>query len=102
MPVLRCERLHRQGVDLLAHAFTQRLVYELVLLYSPLAPESLADDDGFEMVAVPRHLDVVAGELFLNVGLDLFGGNHFQFRPGDGRASVAQLVAALEERQGGE
>ena len=70
-----------------------------MLLHPRLAAEFGADDHGFEMMAVAGHFDVVAGELFLDVGLDLFGGDHAF----DGYcASVTQLVAALEQRQGGE
>src|SRR5512134_3069595 len=61
-PVLGSEGLHRQGVDLFAHALAKRLVHELVLLHPVAAAEGLADDDGFEVMAVAAHLDMLAGQ----------------------------------------
>jgi hypothetical protein len=75
-PVLGSERLHRQRVDFLAHPVAKHAVDGLVLLDPALAAKLGADDDCLEMMAVAGHFDVVAGKLFLDVGLDLFGGNH--------------------------
>ena len=70
LPLFRGKGLHRQRVDLLAHAVAEGRVDELVLLDHPLAAEQRAHDDGFEMAAVADHLDVFGLEALLDVLLD--------------------------------
>ena len=61
-PLRGRQRLHRQRVDLLAHAVAERGVDELVLLDARQARERVRDDHRLEMRAVAAHLDVLAGE----------------------------------------
>src|SRR5436190_16797572 len=61
-PLLRRQRLHRQGVDFLAHALAERCVDQLVALHAAPAFEFLRHDDRLEVLAVADHLDVLARE----------------------------------------
>ena len=65
------ERLHRQRVDLLAHALAERRIHELVALHPALAAERLADDERLEMLSVARDAHLAALQPFLDVALDL-------------------------------
>src|ERR1700729_1099255 len=61
-PFLGSERLHRQRMDLRAHAIAQRCIDELVLAHSRQPREARTHDDCLEMGAVALHLDVRALE----------------------------------------
>src|SRR6185369_4621777 len=61
-PLRRGERLHRQRVDLLAHAVAECCVNELVLLDARQSGKGVRDDDGFEVRAVTAHFDVLGGQ----------------------------------------
>src|SRR5438445_11684553 len=61
-PFLRREGAHRQRVDLFAHALAERRIDQLVALHAAAAGEFGGDDERLEMLAVARHLDVLAGE----------------------------------------
>jgi hypothetical protein len=76
LPGLGRERLHRQRVDLFAHAVAQCLVDHLMLLHLALAGEQRADDHRLEMRAVATDLDELAGHALLDVLLDLFRRDH--------------------------
>ncbi len=73
-PFGRCQRLHRQRVDLLAHALTQGLVDPLVAAHPAQAFEFGRDDGGKEMAAVALDLQRVAGKSVGDVLLDFGGG----------------------------
>src|SRR5438309_8143182 len=75
-PFLRSERAHRKRVDLLAHAFAERSVDELVPLY-PVAPGEFGrDDERLEMLAVAHDLDMLADEPRLDAPLDALRRDH--------------------------
>ena len=60
-PIRRRQRLHRQRVDLLAHALAQRRVDELVTRDARL-PSNAGRRSAHEMPAVAVDLDVLAGQ----------------------------------------
>src|SRR5712664_2023528 len=75
-PFLRSERAHRKRVDLLAHAFAERSVDELVPLY-PVAPGEFGrDDERPDMLAVAHDLDMLADEPRLDAPLDALRRDH--------------------------
>jgi hypothetical protein len=76
-------------VNFLTHAITKRFIYDLMLLDPRFAPERGTDDNGIEMMAIAGHLDMIAREILLDVGLYLLRGDHRRF-------SMTQLVAAFE------
>src|ERR1700752_640929 len=61
-PFLGRERAHRQGVDLLAHALSQRRVHQLMALHAAAARELGRDDERLEVLSVADHLDALAVE----------------------------------------
>ena len=65
-PLFGRERLHREGMDLLAHAIAQRAVHELVLAHLGQSAEARAHDDRFEVPAVAGDFDVIALEALLD------------------------------------
>ena len=67
------ERLHRQRVDLLAHAVAERAVDALVAGDAVRALEFGGDDGGEEMASVALDLDVLAGEAVGDETLDSAG-----------------------------
>src|SRR5438128_2491918 len=75
-PFLRREGAHRQRVDLFAHALAERRIDQLVALHAAAAGEFGGDDERLEMLAVARHLDVLAGEPGRDPLLDAFRRNH--------------------------
>src|SRR5689334_8272162 len=72
LPLLRCERLHGQRVNLLAHAIAERRIHELMLLDARQARERGRDDDSLEVMAVTAYFDVLAGQPRLERGADRF------------------------------
>jgi hypothetical protein len=52
----RRRRLERQGVKRAAHGALKGFIDNAVLFHAALAPESLRNDDGGVMVAVPRKI----------------------------------------------
>src|ERR1043165_2380383 len=74
-PLLRRERAHRQGVDFLAHAPAERRLYQLAAPPAPLASEGGRHHQRLEMLPVPDHLHVLAGEPGGDAGLNAFRGN---------------------------
>src|SRR6266404_5757838 len=75
-PLLRCERAHRQRVDLLAHAIAERRIDELVALHAAAPGELVGNDQRQEMLAVAHHLDVLAGKRGRDRLLDAFRRHH--------------------------
>src|SRR6201996_2073770 len=73
-PLGRRQRLHRQRVDLLAHAVAERGIHALVAADAHQAFEFRRHDGGEEMSAVALHLEVIAGESVGDVALDVLGG----------------------------
>lgn len=63
-------------MDFLPHPVAQGAVHQLVLLDPRFAAEFGADDDGLEVMAVAFHPDVIAGQMLLDVGLNVLGGDH--------------------------
>ena len=72
----RREGLHRQRVNLLAHAIAQRLVDELVALHAALASEGGRNDHRLEMLPVANHLDSFAVKSRLDPALYAFRSDH--------------------------
>src|SRR6478752_8519462 len=70
----RGERLHRQRVDLLAHAVAEGAVDALVAGDPVRALELGGDDGGEEMAAVALDLEVLAGEVGGDEALDVARG----------------------------
>src|SRR5450432_3100403 len=68
------QRLHRQRMNLLAHAIAKRLVDALVSGDAIRAFELGRDDGREEMSAVALDLDVLASQSVGNETLDVFGG----------------------------
>jgi len=64
--------LHRQRVNLFAHAIAERPVHELMLLHLALAAESRAHDDRFKVLAIAINTYQLALETLLDVGFNLF------------------------------
>lgn len=95
-PLLRRECTHRQGVDFLPHAVAKRPINNLMLLDAILVAKLRTDDNGFEMLAVANHFNVIASEAFLDIRLDGLGGKHVF---GNDVASGAQLVATSNQQQ---
>ncbi len=77
-------------MNLFAHAIPQRPIDDLMLLDPRLAPELRTHDHRLEMMAIAGHVNVIARKVLLNIGLDLFRGDHKKL------PSIAQLVAAFE------
>ena len=65
-----------QGVNLLAHAVTQRLVHQLVALHAALAGERRRHDHRLEMLAVADHFHTLADESALDSAFYAFWGHH--------------------------
>jgi hypothetical protein len=74
-PIFRGQGLHGQRMDFLAHAIAQRLVYELMALHPGFTTEGFAHDDGFEVLAVPDHFQMLALEMVFDIALYIFGSN---------------------------
>src|ERR1700712_2636963 len=72
-PFGRRQRLHRQRVDLLAHALAECRIHALVAADANQAFELRRHDGGEEMSAVAFHLEVIAGESVRDVALDVLG-----------------------------
>src|SRR5258706_5507171 len=70
------QRLHRQRVDLGAHAAAERAVNQLVALHARLAGEGARHHQRLEMLAVAAHLDALAGEPGLDAAFHAFRGHH--------------------------
>src|SRR5690242_19959127 len=75
-PFFRSEGLHGQRVNFLAHAIAQHTVYQLVPLHARLAAKRLAHDDGFEVLTIANHLEILTWQLIFDVTLDVFWSNH--------------------------
>lgn len=78
-PFVRRQRLHRQRVDLLAHAIAERRIDELVALHPVAAGKLGRHDERLEMLAVAHHLDMLAAEARLDAALHALRGNQFRF-----------------------
>jgi hypothetical protein len=65
-------------MDLLAHAVPQRGIHDLVSLHATLAPKNAAHDDGFEMLPVSCHAQMVARNTRLDVSLQLVRRDHIE------------------------
>src|SRR5688572_10465248 len=76
--LLRRERPHRQGVDLLAHALAERRVHQLVALHAALSRESRGHHQRLEVLAVADYFHALAGEPRADALLDAVGGHHGQ------------------------
>ena len=63
-----------------AHAFTERGVHELMLLYTGLSAKRGAYDDRFKVVPVAFYFQVIAGEPIRNPVPDLLGIDQFSAR----------------------
>lgn len=79
LPFIRGQGLHRQGVDLLAHAIAKGHVDELVALHPAAAGELGRYHQSLEMLAVADHLDALAGEPRLDAALYAFRGDQLGF-----------------------
>src|SRR5688572_4285154 len=62
LPFFGRQRLHRERVDLLAHAIAERLVNQLVALHAALACERIGHHHRLEVLAVADDFDVLADE----------------------------------------
>jgi hypothetical protein len=72
------------------HACDHQALYIRLDAAGPaICPERGTDDNGIEMMAIAGHLDMIAREILLDVGLYLLRGDHRRF-------SMTQLVAAFE------
>jgi len=60
-------------MDLGAHALAQRGIHDLMLLNARFAAEGGADEHRLEVMPIPLHLQMLAGEAFGDPALDLFG-----------------------------
>ena len=74
MPLGRCERLHRQRVDLSAHSIAECRIDALVALHPRAAFEIGGDDGGKEVPAVALDLEMRALEAGGNEILHFGGG----------------------------
>jgi hypothetical protein len=72
----RRQGAHRQRVDLLAHAVSERAVHQLVPLHQPLALEKPRDDQRFEVLPVAVHFEGFALEACGDVAFDVVGSHH--------------------------
>ena len=70
------ERLHRKGVNFFAHTVAQRAVDDLVTLNTRFSAEGVRHDNGLEMCAIALDCKMFAIELFADIGLYCFWGNH--------------------------
>ena len=61
-------------MDLFAHALTEGLVHDLMLLHPILSTKCRAHDDRFEMLAIAGDLHMIAGQRLHDVRLNLFWG----------------------------
>src|SRR5882762_9520880 len=73
-PLGRGQRLHRQGVDLLAHSIAQGLVDLLMASHAARAFEFARHDGREEMAPIAFHLEVLAGQPLRDESLDFGGG----------------------------
>src|SRR5882672_6860875 len=87
VPLVRRQGLHRQGVDLFAHAVAQRRVDQLVALDAALAGERARHDQRLEVLPIAGHLDVLARNPGLDTRLDAFRSHHLSLYP-DRRSST--------------
>src|SRR5687768_5175973 len=71
-PLFGRQRLHRERVDLLAHALAERAVHELMLPHARQSTEARAHDDRLEMMSVAGDFDVVALEALLDASANGF------------------------------
>src|SRR5258706_6712149 len=76
LPLFGCERLHRERVDLRAHAVAERRVDELVALHAALAGEGGGNDERLKMLAVAAHFEMLAGEAGLDAAFDAVRRDH--------------------------
>src|SRR5687768_14105482 len=81
LPLLRRQRLHRQGVDLLAHAVAKGGVDQLVALHAALAGEGARHHHRLEVLPVAEHLEVLAGEPARDSRLHAFRCHHLSLYP---------------------
>ena len=72
-PLGRGQRLHRQGVDLLAHSIAQGLVNPLVARHAARALEFGRHDGRKEMAAVALDFEVLAAQAAGDEIADLLG-----------------------------
>ena len=70
------ERLHRKGVNFFAHTVAQSAVDDLVTLNTRFSGEGIGHDDRLEMCAIALDCKMFAIELFADIGLYCFWGNH--------------------------
>src|SRR4051812_8501087 len=93
------QHLHRQGVDLAAHARAQRAVDQLMALQGALALELRGDDHRFEMRVVRRaDAHLCAGQAGLDQRLN-FGSVHVSSST-EGAAILAQraMIRGMQSR----
>ena len=62
-------------MDLFAHAIAQRLVYELMALHPGFPTKGCAHDEGFEVLTIAGHLQMLALEMIFDIALYIFGSN---------------------------
>jgi hypothetical protein len=72
-PVLRRQCLHRQRMDLLAHAIAKRLVDELMTLHAGLSNECFAHNHGLEVMTIADHFQVLTLEIVFDITLYVCG-----------------------------
>ena len=75
-PLVRRERLHREGMDFFAHTVAQCAIHDLVALNARFACESRGDDDCLKMRTVAFDGEVFAIKFFADIGLYCFWGDH--------------------------
>jgi hypothetical protein len=63
-------------MNFFAHAIAERAVYELVALYARFPAKGFTDDQGFEVLAVADHFQMLTGQMFFDVALYVFWSNH--------------------------
>src|SRR5712691_3558239 len=86
-PLLGCQRAHRQGMDFLAHALAERCVDQLMALHAAPSRELAGHDQRLEMLSVPEHFHMLAGEPRRDPRLHAFRRHH----------SIPQFVPRLEQ-----
>src|SRR3954464_1314713 len=99
-PLLGCERAHREGVNLLAHAFPERRVNQLVSLHAVAAAELGGNDQRLEVLSVADHLDMLAGKARFDPVLDAVRRDHqyLSLKPDFRIQSVAEHTAKREAK----
>src|SRR5690242_5090397 len=75
-PILGGQGLHGQRVNFLAHAIAERSVHNLMPLHAGFATKRFTYDQGFEVMTIADHFEMLTLQMVFYIAFDVFGSDH--------------------------